>query len=43
MEIAAAVYQATGLYLSTSGKENPEGSRQDYTAKAKYLISPIVY
>ena len=31
------------LYLSTSGKENPEGSRQDYTAKAKYLISPIVY
>ena len=35
-------YKFLYLYLSTSGKDNPEGSRQDYTAKAKYLISPIV-
>ena len=24
------------------GNENPVGSRQDYTAKAKYSTSPIV-
>ena len=30
------------LFLSTSGNDNPEGIRQNYSAKAKYSISPIV-
>jgi len=30
------------LYLSTLENENSEGNWQDYTAKAKYSISPIV-
>jgi len=30
------------FFLSTSGNENPEGNRQNYIAKAKYSISPIV-
>ncbi len=28
--------------LSTSGNDNLEGNRRNYTAKAKYSISPIV-
>jgi len=31
-----------GASLSTAGNEGPVGIRQDYTAKAKYSISPIV-
>ena len=30
------------FFLSTSGNENPVGSRQNYIAKAKYSTSPIV-
>ena len=29
-------------FLSTMGNDNPVGSWPDYTAKAKYSISPIV-
>ena len=30
------------FFLSTTGNESPVGSKQDYSAKAKYSISPIV-
>jgi len=30
------------INLSTFGKESPKGSRQNYSAKAKYSTTPIV-